>query len=115
VKISNKKFSFFSSLNQYFPHIPYVSSKNIHDFFGPGLMRDVYLDFRLPFPAKIAAGMLTLGKWWPFKTLPPHGLPLTLITQTSTFPGSNRIVSSQNQILDSCFTNGNIQKLILGQ
>jgi hypothetical protein len=27
VKISNKKFSFFSSLNQYFPHIPYVASK----------------------------------------------------------------------------------------
>jgi hypothetical protein len=29
VKISNKFFSFFSSLNQYFPHIPYVASKNI--------------------------------------------------------------------------------------
>jgi hypothetical protein len=28
VKISNKKFSFFPSLNQYFPHIPYVASKN---------------------------------------------------------------------------------------
>jgi hypothetical protein len=28
VKISNKKFSFFSTLNQYFPHIPYVESKN---------------------------------------------------------------------------------------
>jgi hypothetical protein len=28
VKISNKKFSFFSSRNQYFPHIPYVASKN---------------------------------------------------------------------------------------
>jgi hypothetical protein len=27
VKISNKKFSFFSSLNQYFPHIPYVASE----------------------------------------------------------------------------------------
>jgi hypothetical protein len=27
VKISNKKFSFFPSLNQYFPHIPYVASK----------------------------------------------------------------------------------------
>jgi hypothetical protein len=27
VKISNKKFSFFSSRNQYFPHIPYVASK----------------------------------------------------------------------------------------
>jgi hypothetical protein len=27
VKISNKKFSFFSSRNQYFPQIPYVSSK----------------------------------------------------------------------------------------
>jgi hypothetical protein len=29
VKISNKKFSFFSTLNQYFPHIPYVASKNV--------------------------------------------------------------------------------------
>jgi hypothetical protein len=28
VKISNKKNSFFSSRNQYFPHIPYVASKN---------------------------------------------------------------------------------------
>jgi hypothetical protein len=28
VKISNKKISFFSSRNQYFPHIPYVASKN---------------------------------------------------------------------------------------
>jgi hypothetical protein len=28
VKISEKKLSFFSPLNQYFPHIPYVSSKN---------------------------------------------------------------------------------------
>jgi hypothetical protein len=27
VKISNKNFSFFSSRNQYFPHIPYVASK----------------------------------------------------------------------------------------
>jgi hypothetical protein len=27
VKISNKKFSFFSTRNQYFPHIPYVASK----------------------------------------------------------------------------------------
>jgi hypothetical protein len=27
VKISDKKFSFFSSRNQYFPHIPYVASK----------------------------------------------------------------------------------------
>jgi hypothetical protein len=27
MKISKKKFSFFSTLNQYFPHIPYVASK----------------------------------------------------------------------------------------
>jgi transposase len=27
VKISNKKISFFSTRNQYFPHIPYVASK----------------------------------------------------------------------------------------
>jgi hypothetical protein len=29
VKISNKNFSFFSTLNQYFPHIPYVASKGL--------------------------------------------------------------------------------------
>jgi hypothetical protein len=28
MKISEKKISFFSALNQYFPHIPYVASKN---------------------------------------------------------------------------------------
>jgi hypothetical protein len=28
MKISEKKFSFFSTLNQYFPHISYVASKN---------------------------------------------------------------------------------------
>jgi hypothetical protein len=28
MKISEKKFSFFLTLNQYFPHIPYVASKN---------------------------------------------------------------------------------------
>jgi hypothetical protein len=28
MKISEKKLSFFSTLNQYFPHIPYVASKN---------------------------------------------------------------------------------------
>jgi hypothetical protein len=27
VKISNNFFSFFSTRNQYFPHIPYVASK----------------------------------------------------------------------------------------
>jgi hypothetical protein len=27
MKISNKKNSFFSTRNQYFPHIPYVASK----------------------------------------------------------------------------------------
>jgi hypothetical protein len=30
-------------------------------------MRDVYLDFRLPWPTKIAAGMLTPEKWRPFE------------------------------------------------
>jgi hypothetical protein len=29
MKISKKKISFFSSLNQYFPHIPYVASKKL--------------------------------------------------------------------------------------
>jgi hypothetical protein len=30
-------------------------------------MRDVYLNFRLPWSAKIAAGMFSPGKWWPFE------------------------------------------------
>jgi hypothetical protein len=30
--------------------------KNLHGLFGPGPMRDVYLDFHL-----------TPGKWWPFE------------------------------------------------
>jgi hypothetical protein len=30
-------------------------------------MRDVCLDFRLPWPAKITAGMLTPGERWPFE------------------------------------------------
>jgi hypothetical protein len=74
---------------------PTLSSikKNIHAFFVPEPMRDVYLDFRLPWPAKIAAGMLTPGKWRDGGhlkfTLPPHGLPLTLITHNLGFPASN--------------------------
>jgi hypothetical protein len=36
-------------------------------FFGPGPARDVNLDFRLPWSAKITAEMLTPGKWRPFK------------------------------------------------
>jgi hypothetical protein len=51
-------------------------SKNIHAFFGPGPMRDVYLDFRLPWPAKIAARILTLGNVGHLKiTSPSHGMP----------------------------------------
>jgi hypothetical protein len=41
--------------------------KNIHAFFEPGPMRDVYLDFRLPLPAKTATKMLTPEKWRPFE------------------------------------------------
>jgi hypothetical protein len=33
----------------------------------PGPMRDVYLDFRLPWPTKIATGMLIPGIWWQFE------------------------------------------------
>jgi hypothetical protein len=32
VKISNKNFSFFSTRNQNFPHIPYVASKKVNFF-----------------------------------------------------------------------------------
>jgi hypothetical protein len=35
-------------------------------FLGRGQI-DIYLNFHLPWPAKIAAGMLTPGKWWPFE------------------------------------------------
>jgi hypothetical protein len=45
----------------------YAESKNIHAVFGTGPMKDVYFDFRLPWPAKIAAGMLTPGKSRPFE------------------------------------------------
>jgi hypothetical protein len=38
VKISNKKNSFFSTRNQYFPHIPYVASKKYEDIFGQHLL-----------------------------------------------------------------------------
>jgi hypothetical protein len=36
MKISEKKFSFFSTLNQYFPHIPYVASKKQKFIHGGG-------------------------------------------------------------------------------
>jgi hypothetical protein len=42
VKISNKKFSFFSSRNQYFPHIPYVAGKK---FISGILNYSAILDF----------------------------------------------------------------------
>jgi hypothetical protein len=37
MKISNKKFSFFSTRNQYFPHIPYVASKKCVGFWQKNL------------------------------------------------------------------------------
>jgi hypothetical protein len=43
VKISNKKKSFFSTRNQYFPHIPYVASKKMADFYGKYLNKKYYL------------------------------------------------------------------------
>jgi hypothetical protein len=72
--------------------------KNFYAFFGPGPMGGVYLDFRLPCPAKIAVGLLTLRKWRPFENyLPPHKMPssLIMITHISAFPASNRMISSQ--------------------
>jgi hypothetical protein len=46
VKISNKKNSFFSTRNQYFPHIPYVASKkNV----GNSQNYVKISDFELPF------------------------------------------------------------------
>jgi hypothetical protein len=44
VKISNKKFSFFSSRNQYFPHIPYVASKKrVWNF---GISQDIIFSYK---------------------------------------------------------------------
>jgi hypothetical protein len=59
-------------------------------------MRDVYLNFRLPWPAKIAARMLVPGKWWPFE------IYLTTIWSDHTYLGfqiaaSNRMASPQKQ------------------
>jgi hypothetical protein len=60
--------------------------------FEPPPMRDVYFDFQLPGPGKIAAGVLTpSGKWWPFEILPYFHRKL----QNLPFSPSNRIVSSQ--------------------
>jgi hypothetical protein len=53
-------------------------------------MRDVYLDFRLPWPAKIAAGMLAPDKWWSFEIyLSVTWNAPTSITHISTFPTLN--------------------------
>jgi hypothetical protein len=52
VKISNKKFSFFSSRIQYFPHIPYVASKKqknqnpIHLLGSPSARMEIYRETR---------------------------------------------------------------------
>jgi hypothetical protein len=72
-------------------------------FFGPGPMGDVYLDFRLPWPAKIASGMLTPGKWWPFEIYFTTTMPLTLITHISAFPASNRMVFTKTKKTTSNF------------
>jgi Fe-S cluster biosynthesis and repair protein YggX len=40
VKISNKNFSFFSTRNQNFPHIPYVASKKIFQKFQKKMVQE---------------------------------------------------------------------------
>jgi hypothetical protein len=65
-------------------------------FFGPGPMRDVYLDFRLPWPAKIAAGMLTPEEWWSFE------IYLTKIFETETFIQAKKIIAPTIFILLPC-------------
>jgi hypothetical protein len=82
-------------------HVSDLKTYTIHAFFGPiGRFKNIYntcffwAETNERWPAKIAAGMLTPGKWGPLKfTLPPHGLPLTLITHFSAFPASNQMVS----------------------
>jgi hypothetical protein len=44
VKISKKKFAFFPSLNQYFPHIPYVASKKLYRGAGNAFFKSYPID-----------------------------------------------------------------------
>jgi hypothetical protein len=47
-----------------------ADSKKIYMLFWAGT--NVYLDIRLPWPAKIAAGMLAPEKWWSFEIYLPN-------------------------------------------
>jgi hypothetical protein len=95
-------------------------------------MRDIYLDFRLPWPAKIAAGMLTPGKWRPFEiylsttwTAPYFDhtyLGFSSIKSNGIFQNffskirkKLRIFEFFFVILESCFTNVHTQKSIFEQ
>jgi hypothetical protein len=76
VKISNKKFSFFSSRNQYFPHIPYVASKKINIIFKKTTLEDFKnsktLEYNFVRPQKARSiqrsALLSLGTngMWPY-------------------------------------------------
>jgi hypothetical protein len=57
-------------------------------------MRVVYLDFRLPWPAKIAAGMCAPGKWRPFEIY---------LTTTWTAPYSDHTYLGFSSIKSSGF------------
>jgi hypothetical protein len=73
-------------------------------FFGPETMRDVYLDFRLPWPAKIVAGMLT-----PCFDHTNLGFPSiesnSFFTKTKIWKKLRILDFFFVVILDSCFTN----------
>jgi hypothetical protein len=60
VKISEKKYSFFSTLNQYFPHIPYVASKKERKNVQNSLSHDGKTSFSAIM--KITAILKTCGK-----------------------------------------------------
>jgi hypothetical protein len=96
-------------------------------------MREVYLDFRLPWNAKIAAGMLTPGKWRPFETnltttwTAPYFDHTYLDFSSIKSNGFFQISKIRKKlrifeifffffvILDSCFTNVHTQKQNLEQ
>jgi hypothetical protein len=88
--------------------------KNYMLFLGPGPMKDVYLDFRLPWPAKIAAGMLTPGKWRPFEIyLTTTRTSLNFDhTYISAFPVSNRMGYSIKMIIAYTKRKGKILHLL---
>jgi hypothetical protein len=73
MKISEKTFSFFSTLNQYFPHIPYVASKKIMSKLG---VKQIKRKFRVTteigstfFGYWSVTGQVLYELYWEYETL----------------------------------------------